>query len=209
GSERVLVVQRGDGTYSYRRQWRADIRTEHPDSPLLVEGCPAEGPWSPAGPYCGIYDARSMALREAFARIEWLAEVASAPESAVVEIIEVEPPGRRVTLSFDADFADRLFLAALNGPVWLAESPANRATAKRIWANAIFPSGRVTIFDTLPELAAENAFAELIDDIDLHHPGWIELEVVGLPLGPSVHDTIAELGGCSVERTDDGFRLRR
>jgi len=35
GLERVLVVQRGDGAYSYRRQWRADIRTDHPDSPSL------------------------------------------------------------------------------------------------------------------------------------------------------------------------------
>ena len=53
-SERVLIVSRDDGRFTYRRQWKQ-----------------AEG-WGAEGPDCGIYDSAETALCEAASRIAWL-----------------------------------------------------------------------------------------------------------------------------------------
>jgi hypothetical protein len=55
GTERVLIMQRPDGAFTYRRQWRFE-----------------EGRWSSPGPDCGIYDSIDTAEREARQRIPWL-----------------------------------------------------------------------------------------------------------------------------------------
>lgn len=57
GKHRVLVIRKGDGNYSYRRQWLVDA----PDGPQ----------WGAPGPYCGIYESAETAEREAIARIDW------------------------------------------------------------------------------------------------------------------------------------------
>jgi hypothetical protein len=51
---RVLLVERTDGRFSYRRQW-------------LDDG----GHWGAPGPYCGIYDSLDVAEKEALSRIAW------------------------------------------------------------------------------------------------------------------------------------------
>ncbi|HET7594454.1 MAG TPA: hypothetical protein VFK49_03315 [Stellaceae bacterium] len=57
GDHRVLIVQREDRAYSYRRQH-------------LVDG-PEGKEWGAPGPYCGIYDSAETAEREAIARVDW------------------------------------------------------------------------------------------------------------------------------------------
>ena len=54
GQNRVLIVQRSDGRYTYRMQLRQ-----------------ADG-WGAAGPDCGIYVSAEMAESEAHARVWWL-----------------------------------------------------------------------------------------------------------------------------------------
>lgn len=73
GRERVLVVERSDKAYSYRRQWRLATSNNDPDSPIFgaVSGPPGE--WGPPGPYCGIYDSQHTAEQEAFHKVSWLA----------------------------------------------------------------------------------------------------------------------------------------
>jgi hypothetical protein len=63
GTERVLILQRQDGAFTYRRQWRSDR-----PQPCNLE----EEPWSPPGPDCGIYDSVDTAETEARQRIPWL-----------------------------------------------------------------------------------------------------------------------------------------
>ncbi len=57
GEHRVLIVQRADGAYSYRRQWLVDS--------------PAGKDWGAPGPYAGVYDSAETAEREAVARVRW------------------------------------------------------------------------------------------------------------------------------------------
>jgi hypothetical protein len=37
-TRRVLIVQRDDGIWSFRHQWRAGVRTVDPNSPIGTEG---------------------------------------------------------------------------------------------------------------------------------------------------------------------------
>ena len=54
GTERVLILRRPDGSYTYRHQW-ADGRG-----------------WGTIGLACGIYDSAFTAENEARARVPWL-----------------------------------------------------------------------------------------------------------------------------------------
>ena len=54
GTERVLILRRPDGSFTYRRQW-ADGRS-----------------WGAIGPACGIHDSAFTAENEARARVSWL-----------------------------------------------------------------------------------------------------------------------------------------
>jgi len=72
GNERILIVQRPDGRYSYRRQWLWGIITNHPDSPARDLNYERVGEWAPLGPYLGFYDCAETAKWEALGRIEWL-----------------------------------------------------------------------------------------------------------------------------------------
>lgn len=55
GDERVLIVQRSDGLWTWRKQ------------ALHVDG------WGSEGPDCGVYDSAESAENEARARTHWLA----------------------------------------------------------------------------------------------------------------------------------------
>ncbi len=63
GLQRVWIVERADGTFSYRRIW------DHSES----AGRP--------GPYCGIYDSAETAEAEARSRVPWIAEILNGPTS--------------------------------------------------------------------------------------------------------------------------------
>ncbi len=56
--ERILVVRRGDGLFTFRKQFRDSA-----------------GRWGAAGPDLGLYDSLDTALEEAKARVWWLASV--------------------------------------------------------------------------------------------------------------------------------------
>ncbi|MBW8302626.1 MAG: hypothetical protein K0M78_01495 [Brevundimonas sp.] len=54
GDERVLIVRRGDGAYTYRREWHGD------------------GGWADNAIDLGIYDSADTAEAEARVRVSWL-----------------------------------------------------------------------------------------------------------------------------------------
>lgn len=54
GDERILIILRGDGVATYRRQWSRS------------------GGWGDIGPECGLYDTTEAAENEARARTQWL-----------------------------------------------------------------------------------------------------------------------------------------
>lgn len=56
GVERIILVERADGLFTYKKQY-AD----------------RDGVWGTPGPDCGIYDSPETAIAEAQQRIWWLA----------------------------------------------------------------------------------------------------------------------------------------
>jgi hypothetical protein len=54
GQERVLIMLRTDGAYTYARQW------------MEVDG------WGKPGPDLGLYDSADAAETEAMQRVDWL-----------------------------------------------------------------------------------------------------------------------------------------
>lgn len=59
-TERVIIVRREDGVYSYRKIF---------DAGPSVAGQP--------GPHCGLYDSAETAVDEAHARVPWMVETSN------------------------------------------------------------------------------------------------------------------------------------
>ncbi len=75
GEERVLIVKRPDGAFSYRMQARENPNYRNwGDSPWPC-GFEREDGWNPPGPCCGIYDSAEAAAWEALCRVGWLADI--------------------------------------------------------------------------------------------------------------------------------------
>jgi hypothetical protein len=67
GCERVLLVIRNDGNYTFQRQWWSGAFESGRD---LSDG--KLNTWSAPGPDCGIYESIEGAEQEARLRIDWL-----------------------------------------------------------------------------------------------------------------------------------------
>ena len=81
GSQRVLIVVRPEGVYSYRKQFLSSKMNNDPDSPIFPAGSVPEGSWGPPGPYCGHYDSPMTAEQEALGRVDWLSNSAKDREA--------------------------------------------------------------------------------------------------------------------------------
>ena len=75
GGERVYIVRRADGRYSYRRQRPKDKSYSGSGEWVWPDGFVQEAGWWPPGPYLGIYDSAETAKWEALCKVEWLAAV--------------------------------------------------------------------------------------------------------------------------------------
>jgi hypothetical protein len=70
--QRVLIVQRPGGRYSFQKQWRADENGNGPGTVVWRDGYEEEPGWSPPGPYVGMYDSAETAKWEALGKVDWL-----------------------------------------------------------------------------------------------------------------------------------------
>ena len=96
----------------------------------------------------------------------------------------------RVCIVVDRNFGERLAELARGVPVWIVDTPSNKAVAQRLWKerpNESHLTGITTFDDTESSSADELLIAEL-DSIDLHHgvhsatTPYTELEVLGARL---------------------------
>lgn len=71
--QRVYIVQRPDGCFSFRKQVRADPNYEGPGKFVWSDGFEEEPRWNPPGLYLGIYDSAATAKWEALGKVDWLA----------------------------------------------------------------------------------------------------------------------------------------
>ena len=75
GTERVYIVRRTDGYYSYRKQWQSDDSDQGAGTWAWPDGHAGEVGWTPIGLCAGLYDSAETAMWEALCRVDWLALV--------------------------------------------------------------------------------------------------------------------------------------
>jgi len=125
--------------------------------------------------------------------------------------------GYRVFVVLDREYGERLTELAANGPVWIVETPTNRAVAQKIWTaypNRSHLDG-VTTFKTADASSPETALIEQLDTIDLHHgaysanPPYTALEIIGTTISERTKAELSQFGFNQFQETVEGFRALR
>ena len=123
----------------------------------------------------------------------------------------------RVCIVVDRNFGERLAELARGVPVWIVDTPSNKAVAQRLWKerpNESHLTGITTFDDTESSSADELLIAEL-DSIDLHHgvhsadPPYTELEVLGARLTDTAKQALAAYGFAKFHENSIGFTAIR
>lgn len=104
----------------------------------------------------------------------------------------------KIHLIFDSEFGTRLDRLDKSSPIWIVQSAINDPVIANLWE---LNAGDLTSFRS-------QAFGQLIDTVDQHHFGWLELEVYGLTAEEGAA-ALAEYGAGTTTRTRDGFIFRR
>lgn len=120
-----------------------------------------------------------------------------------------------VSVVLDRAFGSRL--SELLGPVWIVDSPVNRAIAEELRTQ--FPTRNhldgVTTFKAGETDSPEEMLIANLGTIDLHHgfysadPPYTALEVVGVGLTPTIAAALEDFGFDSFLVTTVGFRAIR
>ena len=123
----------------------------------------------------------------------------------------------RVFVVLVRDYGERLDELNQNGPVWIVDTPLNRAVAERIWAAA--PNRGhlegVTTFKSSEDSSCEEVVINELETIDDHHgthsanPPYTVIEVIGVTISDKIKESLAEFGFNRFEATKEGFRATR
>ena len=108
----------------------------------------------------------------------------------------------RVIVVVDRAFGEQLESIARGIPVWIIDSPPNRAFVEKVWREYPEPSHLkgVTIFNSPEDASAERSLLGQLDTIDLHHgaysadPPYSELEVIGVVLTEAIQTALEQTG---------------
>jgi hypothetical protein len=122
-----------------------------------------------------------------------------------------------VSVVLDREYGTRLSQLVLNGPVWIVDTPTNRAAAEMFWKafpDRQHPDG-VTVFKSKNTGSAETTLLANLYTIDLHHnayssdPPYTALEVIGTSLSEKIKTELSEYGFDEFLATSEGFRAER
>jgi hypothetical protein len=132
------------------------------------------------------------------------------------EYLELIDP-YRVTVVLDREYGERLSQLIAQGPVWVVDTPTNRAVAQKIWSadpNRSHLDG-ITTFKTGSASSPEDALLCELDTIDLHHgvhsanPPYTVVEVIGTSISDRLRCELSQFGFDQFEATPQGFRAMR
>jgi hypothetical protein len=109
---------------------------------------------------------------------------------------------RTVAIVFDENYSSQLEKTAFHTPVWLIDTPENRAAAEEAWRTAIeWPHISVTLFRPLE-------WEALLQQIAMHERFDV-VEVIGAPLTPAAQRALDGANFVRLVETPSGFRARR
>lgn len=113
-----------------------------------------------------------------------------------------------VAIVFDPDFGSELASLANRMAVWVIDSAANRPVAEKLWSDHP-PDSRLTIFTEPPDQSPEDLLIDTLADVDLHHPDWTTITVIGRAASQAIAHFVQELGGDLVPPRNDCFLVTR
>jgi len=119
----------------------------------------------------------------------------------------------RVFVVLDREYGERLSALTQRGPVWIVDTPVNRAAADNMRALHRYRShlDGITTFATGNGLSPEDLFINELDTIDLHHgiysadPPYTELEVIGTAISDKVKAELSQFSFNAFQPTTEGF----
>jgi hypothetical protein len=123
----------------------------------------------------------------------------------------------RVFVVLDRDYGEGLYSLAQTGPVWIVDTPLNRAAAQILWSanpNRSHLDG-VTTFKFGADSSSEDILINELDTIDLHHgiysagPPYTVIEAIGASISEKLTSKLSEFGFNEFEATPQGFRALR
>jgi len=122
-----------------------------------------------------------------------------------------------VAVVLDPNFGDRLGDLSAGMPVWIVDTPVNRAAAEAIWASrpALTQFDGVTTFRIDRGSAPEVWLAGVLPDVDLHHgeyshvPPYAGIEVFGAGVTLVVREALGQLGIGNITERPGGFLAMR
>jgi hypothetical protein len=117
--------------------------------------------------------------------------------------------GRTVAIVFAADFSAQLERVSFHTPVWLADTPENRAAAEIAWQRAVeWPHITVTLFRSAHEPDRDD-WHVLLHQISMQERSVDAIEVFGAPLTEAACRALTEATFARFEETATGFRARK
>jgi hypothetical protein len=115
-----------------------------------------------------------------------------------------------VTLVVDPNFGKRANAQASIGPLWVIESPSNRAAIEGLWNSGPSPfENAPTLFNAVSGRTPEDAAMWEISMVDDHHPEWRTFEVVGAGLSQKLIDALIQCAPGTAKETAEGFVFMR
>jgi hypothetical protein len=110
---------------------------------------------------------------------------------------------RSVAVVFAEDFSSQLEKLAFHTPVWMVDTPANRAAAEEAWMQAVeWPHISVTLFRPMD-------WQPLLEQVAMHQERFDVVEAIGTSLTPQVREVLETAGFVRIVETPGGFRARR
>jgi hypothetical protein len=117
---------------------------------------------------------------------------------------------RTVAIVFNADFSEQLEKISFHTPVWLVDTPENRAAAEAAWQRATeWPHISVTLFRAPSDNLTRDDWRALLDQVNLHERLVDAIDILGVPLTAIARAAIEDVGFARFDETGSGFRVRR
>ena len=117
---------------------------------------------------------------------------------------------RTVAIVLTPDYADSLGKLAFHTPVWIVDTPENRAAAEEAWRSAIeWPHITVTLFRPLGETPTKEDWRALVEQIAFLEKAFDAIDVIGAPLSPDARAALGDAGFGRFDETREGFKARK
>ena len=123
----------------------------------------------------------------------------------------------KIYVVVDREFSEKLAALEAGVPVWIVDTPLNRAVTQRLWDERPKQNHLtgITIFKNWETLSPEDLLISELDTIDLHHgsysadPPYTVLEVFGTQLSEKIKTELSEYGFEEFHQDSESFRAVR